>query len=77
MSNKEDFHDFKAMTEKTDFDPITLSLFRVNKKLFEGSLQRLYVINIPLQFHKKTSLKMEGILHDNTYIKTYSNLNNT
>ena len=43
MSNKEDFKDFKAMTEKTDFfHPVNLSLSRVNKNLFQRSLQRLY-----------------------------------
>ena len=43
MSNKEDFKDFKAMTGKTDFfHPVNLSLSRVNRKLFQGSLQRFY-----------------------------------
>ena len=43
MSNKEDFKDFEAMTEKADFfHPVNLSLSRVNKNLFQRSLQRLY-----------------------------------
>ena len=43
MSNKEDFKDFEGMTEKADFfHPVNLSLSRVNKNLFQRSLQRLY-----------------------------------
>ena len=44
MSNKEDFKDFEAMTEKKNrfFHTVNWSLSRVNKKLFQGSLQRLY-----------------------------------
>ena len=35
MSNKEDFKDFEAMTEKQTFHPVVnLSLSRVNKRLF-------------------------------------------
>ena len=35
MSNKEDFKDFKAMTEKNRlFHPVNASLSRVNNKLF-------------------------------------------
>ena len=56
-----------------------LSLSQLNKKLFEGSLQRLFLINIPLQLHKKTppppTRKITGILHYNTQVKTLSNLN--
>ena len=41
MLDKEDFKDFEAMTEKHRlFHTVNLSLSRVNKKLFQGSLQR-------------------------------------
>ena len=53
MSNKEDFKDFEEMTEKKQtFHPVNLSLSRVNKKLFQGSLQRFY-------FDKRTTAALQ------------------
>ena len=78
MSNKEDFKDFEAMTEKSGlFHPINLSLSRVNKKLFQGSLQRLYFDKRTTAAPQEDPHKMVGILHYNTHIKTLSNLNTT
>ena len=71
MSNKEDFKDFEAMTEKTDFfHPVNLSLSRVNKIYFKEAFSGFILINIPLQLHKKTSRNMVGILYYNTHINT-------
>ena len=76
MSNKEDFKDFEAMTEKNRlFHPVYLSFSRVNKKLFQGSLQRLYFDKRTTAASQEDPRKMVGLLHYNTHIKTLSNLN--
>ena len=62
MSNKEDFKDFEAMTEKNRlFHPINLSLSRVNKKLFQRSLQRLYFDKRTTAAPQEDPHKMVGI----------------
>ena len=64
--------------KKQTFHPVNLSLSRVNKKLFQGGLQRFYVDKrTTATLQEDSPRKMVRILHYNTRIKTHSNLNTT
>ena len=74
MSNKEDFKDFEAMKEKTDFLPNNTCHFpEWIESYFKKAYSDFILISVPLQLYRK----MAGILHCNTHINTLSNLNNT
>ena len=58
MSNNEDFKDFEAMTEKIQtFDPVNLSLSRVNKNYFKEAYSDFILRKVLPRFCKKTPVK--------------------